>query len=60
MGRLLVESQQRFDASAAWGLLFIIGTFGYLTIVFLMWAEQRVAIPAEPDRPGNRLPARTG
>jgi ABC-type nitrate/sulfonate/bicarbonate transport system permease component len=60
IGRLLVESQQRFDASAAWGLLFIIGTFGYLTSVFLMWAEQRVAIPAEPDRPGNRPPARTG
>jgi ABC-type nitrate/sulfonate/bicarbonate transport system permease component len=60
IGRLLVESQQRFDASAAWGLLFIIGTFGYLTTVFLMWAEQRVAIPAEPDRPGKRLPARTG
>ena len=60
IGRLLVESQQRFDASAAWGLLFIIGTFGYLTTVFLMWAEQRVGIPAEPDRPGNRPPARTG
>jgi len=57
IGRLLVEGQQRFDASAAWGLLFIIGTFGYLTTVFVMWAEQRVGIPAEPDRPGNRPPA---
>ena len=25
LGRLLVESQQRFDASAAWGLLLIVG-----------------------------------
>lgn len=31
LGRLLVESQQRFDAAAAWGLLLTIGTFGYLT-----------------------------
>ena len=30
IGRLLVESQQRFDAAAAWGLLLIAGGFGYL------------------------------
>jgi len=31
IGRLLVESQQRFDAAAAWGFLLIVGGFGYLT-----------------------------
>ena len=51
IGRLLVESQQRFDAPAAWGLLFIIGTFGYLTSVFLAWVERRGAIPAPSERP---------
>lgn len=30
MGRLLIESQQRFDAAEAWGLLLIIGAIGYL------------------------------
>ena len=47
IGRLLVESQQRFDASSAWGLLFIIGTFGYLTSLFLAWVERRGGIPAQ-------------
>ena len=47
IGRLLVESQQRFEASAAWGLLLMIGTFGYLTSVILAWVERRVVIPAE-------------
>ena len=35
IGRLLVESQQRFDAAAAWGLLLIAGGFGYLTSLAL-------------------------
>jgi sulfonate transport system permease protein len=43
IGRLLVESQQRFDASAAWGLLLMVGAFGYLTGVVLAWLERRVA-----------------
>jgi sulfonate transport system permease protein len=44
MGRLLVESQQRFDASAAWGLLLIIGLFGYLMSLMLSWLERRIAV----------------
>ena len=46
IGRLLVESQQRFDASAAWGLLFIIGAFGYLTSVFLTWVRTAGSDPS--------------
>jgi sulfonate transport system permease protein len=44
IGRLLVESQQRFDASAAWGLLLMVGTFGYLTSVVLAWLERRLSV----------------
>ena len=60
IGRLLVESQQRFDAPAAWGLLFMIGTFGYLTSVILAWVERRGAIPAQSERPVHRARVRTG
>lgn len=35
IGRLIVESQQRFDTAAAWGLLLIVGGFGYLVTVTL-------------------------
>jgi sulfonate transport system permease protein len=38
LGRLLIESQQRFEAATAWGLLVIVGAFGYLTSVFFAWA----------------------
>ena len=34
LGRLLVESQQRFESATAWGLTLMIGTFGYLTSAF--------------------------
>ncbi len=34
LGRLLVESQQRFESATAWGLMLMIGTFGYLTSAF--------------------------
>jgi sulfonate transport system permease protein len=44
LGRLLVESQQRFDASAAWGLLLIVGVFGYLMSLLLSWLERQIAI----------------
>jgi ABC-type nitrate/sulfonate/bicarbonate transport system permease component len=44
LGRLLVESQQRFDASAAWGLLLIVGLFGYLMSFLLSWLEGSIAI----------------
>jgi ABC-type nitrate/sulfonate/bicarbonate transport system permease component len=48
LGRLLVESQQRFDASAAWGLLLIAGLFGYLMSLLLSWVEGSIA--ANPSR----------
>ena len=44
LGRLLVESQQRFDASAAWGLLLIVGVFGYLMSLLLSWLERQIAV----------------
>jgi sulfonate transport system permease protein len=43
LGRLLVESQQRFDASTAWGLLLIVGLFGYLMSLVLSWLEGNIA-----------------
>lgn len=43
LGRLLIESQQRFDASAAWGLLLIVGVFGYLMSLALSWLEGSIA-----------------
>lgn len=43
LGRLLIESQQRFDASAAWGLLLIVGVFGYLMSLVLSWLEGSIA-----------------
>lgn len=42
IGRLLVEHQQSFDAAGAWGLLLILGTFGYL----ISAALARVTFPA--------------
>ncbi|MGW4332004.1 ABC transporter permease [Rhodococcus koreensis] len=44
IGRLLVESQQKFDARAVWGLLLIVGTVGYLTSATLA----RVAARGHP------------
>ena len=38
LGRLLIESQQRFEAGTAWGLLAMVGSFGYLTSVLFAWA----------------------
>ena len=43
LGRLFVESQQRLDASAAWGLLLIVGGFGYLMSLLLSWLERQIA-----------------
>src|SRR6476646_10615538 len=40
LGRLLIESQQRLDASAAWGLLLIVGVFGYLMSLMLSRLER--------------------
>ncbi len=61
IGRLLVESQQRFDASAAWGLLLMVGTFGYLMSLFLAWVERQGTIQAQiaaaPPNSDNRATA---
>jgi sulfonate transport system permease protein len=43
LGRLLLESQQRLDASSAWGLLLMVGVFGYLMSLLLSWLERQVA-----------------
>jgi len=40
LGRLLIESQQRLDASAAWALLLIVGVFGYLMSLMLSRLER--------------------
>jgi ABC-type nitrate/sulfonate/bicarbonate transport system permease component len=44
LGRLLIESQQRLDASAAWGLLLIVGVFGYLMSWMLSRLERASAL----------------
>jgi sulfonate transport system permease protein len=46
LGRLLIESQQRFDSAAAWGLLLLVGAFGYLTSVVLAGAGRNGARPS--------------
>jgi sulfonate transport system permease protein len=43
LGRLLLESQQRLDAAAAWGLLLLVGLFGYLMSLLLSWLEGSIA-----------------
>lgn len=40
IGRLLIVSQQHFDAAAAWGLLLIVGCTGYLSNVVLAAATR--------------------
>ena len=54
LGRLLVESQQRFESAAAWGLLLMIGGFGYLVSVGLARLERRLAIPDTPSSSAGR------
>lgn len=55
VGRLLVESQQHFDASAAWGLLLIVGCFGYLMSLLLSLLERRVGVATESDTEARQL-----
>jgi sulfonate transport system permease protein len=65
IGRLLVLSQQHFDGAAAWGLLLIVGGFGYLSSVALTrlaltsrgTAPYRAAAAA-PSDPARRRRAR--
>jgi sulfonate transport system permease protein len=42
LGRLIVVRQQTFDAAAVWGLLLIIGVFGYVLNAGLALAEGRI------------------
>jgi ABC-type nitrate/sulfonate/bicarbonate transport system permease component len=44
LGRLLLESQQRFDAPAAWGVLLMVGVFGYMMSLMLSWLERRIVV----------------
>lgn len=41
-GRLLVQRQQLFDSPAVWGLLLVIGVFGYLLNLLLGLIEDRL------------------
>ena len=43
IGRLLIQSQQTFDAAAAWGLLLIVGAFGYLASMLVNRMTQNSA-----------------
>jgi ABC-type nitrate/sulfonate/bicarbonate transport system permease component len=43
VGRLLVVSQQRFDAAACWGLLLVVGTIGCLASATLAQVDARLA-----------------
>jgi ABC-type nitrate/sulfonate/bicarbonate transport system permease component len=42
LGRLLLESQQRLDAPAAWAVLLMVGVFGYLMSLLLSYLERQV------------------
>jgi sulfonate transport system permease protein len=42
LGRLIAVRQESFDAAAVWGLLLIIGLFGYVLNVGLAFAEARI------------------
>jgi sulfonate transport system permease protein len=61
LGRLLVESQQRFESATAWGLLLMIGAFGYLTSAFFAAisrgrrAVDRAAVMNRPKFPALSL-----
>jgi len=51
LGRLLVESQQRFEAATAWGLLLMIGAFGYLISALLARVGRRAYIDRDSTLP---------
>lgn len=42
LGKLITDRQQAFDAAAVWGLLLIIGVFGFLVNALISVAERRV------------------
>ena len=51
LGRLLIESQQRFEAATAWGLLLMIGTFGYVTSALFAWLGRTAYMQRDSTRP---------
>ena len=51
LGRLLIESQQRFEAATAWGLLLMIGTFGYVTSALFAWLGRTAYMQRDCTRP---------
>ena len=42
LGRLLVERQQQYDSASVWGILLLIGTFGYVLNLLLGFVETRL------------------
>jgi ABC-type nitrate/sulfonate/bicarbonate transport system permease component len=59
IGRLLIESQQRFDAATAWGLLLIVGAFGYLTNSALARLSGVPYASADAANPRTAAPSRS-
>lgn len=59
IGRLLIESQQRFDAATAWGLLLIVGAFGYLTNSALARLSAVRYASADAANPRTAAPSRS-
>lgn len=57
VGRLLVLSQQHFDAAAAWGLLLIVGGFGYLSSVVLNHTPRLTSSATAPGRTAAAAPS---
>ncbi|MCX5041623.1 ABC transporter permease subunit [Aldersonia sp. NBC_00410] len=57
IGRLLVESQQSFDAAAAWGLLLVVGITGYLLSAAVVRIDGFVA--RQPSSGGPSVRSRT-
>jgi sulfonate transport system permease protein len=51
LGRLLIESQQRFEAATAWGLLLLIGTFGYVASAFFAWLDRTAYMQRDSTLP---------
>jgi ABC-type nitrate/sulfonate/bicarbonate transport system permease component len=54
IGRLLVESQQSFDAAAAWGLLLVVGMTGYLLSAAVVRIDALVARQPSSGDPSVR------
>ncbi len=51
LGRLLIDSQQRFESATAWGLMMLIGAFGYLTSSVFAWLNRSAHMQRDSTRP---------